>query len=176
MVSLIRRLKKRTQFFGGAGLVGSSDKTPDKTNPIFVDAYGVNASAGFARISFWGDHDRCRPLNRVRRFLILSISSRAAGAADLSPRVFLPPAGLNRIEAQALGTLDGEAVYFTRSMRWFSGTRVCWARMLPDRSEGLPAWRISRSAPCQEVQYRRSATFPAQGDNCRKAPRRAAPS
>src|ERR1700723_405023 len=74
---------------------------------------------------------------------------------------FLPPAGLNHIEAQALGTLDGEAVYFTRATRWFSGTRVCWTRMLPDRSE---------------VQCRRNATFPAQGDNCQKAPRRAAPS
>ena len=115
-------------------------------------------------------------LDTLRRGWISLISSRAAGAADLSPRVFLPPAGLNHIEAQALGTLDGEAVYFTRSMRWFSGTRVCWTRMLPDRSEGLPAWRISRSAPCQEVQYRRNATFPAQGDNCRRAPRRAAPS
>jgi hypothetical protein len=28
--------------------------------------------------------------------------------------------------------------------------------------------RVSRSAPMPEVQYRRSATFPAQGDNCRK--------
>ena len=64
-------------------------------------------------------------LDTLRRVWISLISSRAAGAADLSPRVCvvttLPPAGLNHIEAQALGTLDGEAVYFTRSMRWFSG-------------------------------------------------------
>jgi hypothetical protein len=41
--------------------------------------------------------------------LRLLFSSRAAGALGLSPGVFLPPAGLNHIQVEALGTLDGEA-------------------------------------------------------------------
>jgi hypothetical protein len=40
---------------------------------------------------------------------LIGFTSRAAGALGLIAGRFLPPAGLNRIEAKAAGTLDGEA-------------------------------------------------------------------
>ena len=118
MVRRIRHSKKRSQFSDASVRRLSLVKPPDKTNPISVDAYGVtrpwlcaNACAnivvrwngefgGFAgimmgalrSIQFGVEHSSALP--------DLSISSRAAGAADLSPCVFLPPAGLNRVEAK----------------------------------------------------------------------------
>jgi hypothetical protein len=115
--------------------------------PITGAIWLVLPQARFRRSKKRTQFNKDRRRDTLQRFLF---SSRVAGALGLIAVRFLPPAGLNHIKAQALGTLDGEAVYFARSMRWFSGTRVCWTRMLPDRSEGLPARRISGSAPCRK--------------------------
>jgi hypothetical protein len=80
-----------------------------KRSQFFVDAYGLSVRGRRANVVLHGGISGwlfCGiiigfvSLDTLRRFLILSISSRAAGAADLSPCFFLPPAGLNRIEAK----------------------------------------------------------------------------
>ena len=96
---------------------------------------------------------------------------------------FLPPAGLNRTKAKALGHAGWRGLLlnaFDALVLWYP--RVLLHRGSSPNADVTGSIRRS-SGPAHlgecalpEVQYRRNATFPAQGDNCQKAPRRATPS